>query len=88
MVGHNSSRTGIIHSPGFFIDENIIITKKKDITFLQILNLIWSDLLKKVLFLSLLISLVVWALLYLFEGSKHEDLKDATLWERLSYTFF
>ena len=81
-------KRGINHSPSFFIDEDVIITTKKEISVSNIIEMIWTDLLKNTLIISLGISLLFWALLYFFEGSKHEHLKHCTRTEKLSYTFF
>jgi len=78
----------IVHSPAFFIDENIIISPVSDLSFSAVYEMIWTPLLQKTILFSFLASIIFWFLLFLFEGSRHPDLKKKNFFEKLTYTFF
>jgi ABC-type amino acid transport substrate-binding protein len=78
----------IIHSPAFFIDEDIIIAPVSELSFVAVYEMIWTPLLQKTLLFSFLASIIFWLLLFLFEGSRHPDLKNRNIFEKLTYTFF
>ncbi len=78
----------IVHSPVFFFDEDIVISPKETLSFTNIIEMIWTDLLKNTIIFSIAISILVWLLLLIFEGRKHNDLKKMKFFEKLSYMFF
>lgn len=82
------AQAGITETPVYFIDTDIIIAPKGTLSFADVLNMIWNDLLQNTLLFSLFAGLIFWVLLCVFEGSKHPELKEMGLAEKMSYTFF
>ena len=78
----------IIHSPVFFVDEDIIVGPKETLSFASVLAMMWTDLLKNTILFSVAVSVFVWLLLLIFEGRKHDDVKKMKFFEKLSYMFF
>ena len=78
----------IIHSPVYFVDEDIIISPKETLSFASVFAMMWTDLLKNTILFSVAVSVFVWLLLLIFEGRKHDDVKKMKFFEKLSYMFF
>ncbi|MAV28244.1 MAG: hypothetical protein CMF43_00345 [Legionellales bacterium] len=71
-----------------YIDEFVVVTKSASKSLAVIFSIIWDDLLKSVLGLSLLLIIIFSVLLYIFESHVHPHMKDASLIEKSSYSFF
>jgi hypothetical protein len=84
----NYEGMNIVHSPIYFIDEDMIISPKHDLSFKNVFDMIWTDLLQNTILFSFIVSILVWVLLLVFESSKHPDLKEKSLFDRLTYLFF
>lgn len=71
-----------------YIDEFVVVTKSAPKSLAVIFSIIWDDLLKSVLILSLLLMVIFSVLLYIFESNVHPHMKDAGFIEKSSYSFF
>ncbi|MAH61454.1 MAG: hypothetical protein CMF42_04100 [Legionellales bacterium] len=76
------------YSIPFFLDEIVILSFSKILSFNEIIKIIWNDLVQDILLFSIFLIILFSILLYYFENKVHPHMKDSSFIERLSYSFF
>ena len=82
------AKYNITNTKPYFIDQINIVSKKYELSIMEILNLVFNKLFLLTLFICFVVGIFFTILLYFVEKDSHPHFKDCSRFEKLSYSFF